>query len=578
MKRIAFFALALCLLVSCGTRRQFKDALLRAETVMDEHPDSALLILEQLKDAMQTAGKADRMYYELLLADTQNKAYVDIKSDSILKEVVRYYDRHGSSNERMRSHYLLGCAYRDMGEAPMALKCYQDAVEQADTTSKECNYSLMSKVYGQMGNLFYQQDLANHQIDMVHHAVKFSLLAGDTLTAMFHYEQLCGAYEDQGRNDSALFVADSLITWFYKHQMIRDAAITQGRAAVILVKEGQFEKARDYMTEYEQHSGLFDDDGNIAKGREVYYYFKGMLYLKENRHDSAEYYFRKELSEGKDYNNQNAGAKGLATLYEKYHNPDSVAKHYRYAYDMNDSLYTQMNTEQVEHTRSMYDYTRHQEIARKESEKARLEQTKFRALVIAIFLSTTLLFLLLYRLNRRVKKRLEQYEICLEELRQMRMEKEALGKHAAEYQHLIEKKEKEIKDLKARMGRYGKLACFNTAVAERSLKGSPTYQQIAAKATKGQLLTGEELQVIKAMMAEYLPGFDDFMESKSPWLSPHEYNICMLLRLHFKAVEVSGMLGLSKSMVSQVSSDVMYKVFNEHGSSKELSNRLKRIY
>lgn len=578
MKRTCLsFSLCLLILFSC-TQHRYPTSLAAADSLCAVRPDSALALLEQMDSAMQKAGKADRMYYQLLLADAMNKAYVDIKSDSILKEVVRYYDRHGSANERMRSHYLLGCAYRDMGEAPMALKCYQDAVEQADTTSKECNYSLMSKVYGQMGNLFYQQDLANHQIDMVHHAMKYSLLTGDTLTAMFHYEQLCGAYEDQGRNDSALFVADSLITWFYKHQMKRDAAITQGRAAVILVKEGQFEKARDYMTEYEQHSGLFDDDGNIAKGREVYYYFKGMLYLKENRHDSAEYYFRKELSEGKDYNNQNAGAKGLATLYEKYHNPDSVAKYYRYAYDMNDSLYTQMNTEQVEHTRSMYDYTRHQEIARKESEKARLEQTKFRALVIAIFLSTTLLFLLLYRLNRRVKKRLEQYEICLEELRQMRMEKEALGKHAAEYQHLIEKKEKEIKDLKARMGRYGKLACFNTAVAERSLKGSPTYQQIAAKATKGQLLTGEELQVIKAMMAEYLPGFDDFMESKSPWLSPHEYNICMLLRLHFKAVEVSGMLGLSKSMVSQVSSDVMYKVFNEHGSSKELSNRLKRIY
>ena len=48
MKRIAFFALALCLLVSCGTRREYKEALLRAETVMDEHPDSALMILDSL--------------------------------------------------------------------------------------------------------------------------------------------------------------------------------------------------------------------------------------------------------------------------------------------------------------------------------------------------------------------------------------------------------------------------------------------------------------------------------------------------------------------------------------------------
>ena len=53
-----------------------------------------------MDSTMQTARKADRMYYQLLLADAMNKAYVDIKSDSILKEVVRYYDRHGSANER----------------------------------------------------------------------------------------------------------------------------------------------------------------------------------------------------------------------------------------------------------------------------------------------------------------------------------------------------------------------------------------------------------------------------------------------------------------------------------------------
>lgn len=65
-------------------------------------------------------------------ADSLNRNYINIPSDSQLVEAVAYYDRHGTPNERMRAHYLLGCSYRDMGEAPKALACYHDAADCAD--------------------------------------------------------------------------------------------------------------------------------------------------------------------------------------------------------------------------------------------------------------------------------------------------------------------------------------------------------------------------------------------------------------------------------------------------------------
>ena len=91
-------------------------------------------------------------------------------------------------------------------------------------------------------------------------------------------------------------------------------------------------------------------------------------------------------------------------------------------------------------------------------------------------------------------------------------------------------------------------------------------------------MTGEDEQTINVLVKEYLPGFDDFMESNSVILNAHEHDVCLLLRLHFKPVEISGMLMLSKSMVSQVSREVMRKVFKEQGSSKELAMKLRKIY
>ena len=37
---------------------------------------------------------------------------------------VDFFDDHGTPNDRLLAHYLLGRAYHEHGEAPMALQCY----------------------------------------------------------------------------------------------------------------------------------------------------------------------------------------------------------------------------------------------------------------------------------------------------------------------------------------------------------------------------------------------------------------------------------------------------------------------
>ena len=70
-------------------------------------------------------SEADRERMRALLdrADSMNSAYIPLTDgmDSLLLDATRFYDRHGDADQQMRAHYLLGCAYRDMGEAPAAL-------------------------------------------------------------------------------------------------------------------------------------------------------------------------------------------------------------------------------------------------------------------------------------------------------------------------------------------------------------------------------------------------------------------------------------------------------------------------
>ena len=94
-------------------------------------------------------------------------------------------------------------------------------------------------------------------------------------------------------------------------------------------------------------------------------------------------------------------------------------------------------------------------------------------------------------------------------------------------------------------------------------------------AIKGQYLEEDDWTQLRILINEYLPGFDDFLATNMHLLKTNEL---MLLRLHFKAVDITGMMGLSKSQVSQHCTEIMRKIFNRKGSSKELTAKLNKLF
>ena len=61
-----------------------------------------------------------QMVFQLEELERQNRADSLMLNDSLALRLADYFDRHGSANERLRAHYILGCVYRDMGEAQVS--------------------------------------------------------------------------------------------------------------------------------------------------------------------------------------------------------------------------------------------------------------------------------------------------------------------------------------------------------------------------------------------------------------------------------------------------------------------------
>ena len=491
---------------------------------------------------------------------------------------VEFFDEHGTPNDRLLAHYLLGLAYYDHGEAPMALQCYQDAADCADTTAADCDYAQLARIYGQMAQVFYDQGLYRQQLDYDNLSVKFAWKGKDTLLAIRNNEQVIYAYRMLGIVDSVIYIFQHVSNLYRKYGYNDFAARTLVSGMRTLINNEEYATVKNYIDIYEKESDYFDFDGNIEHGREIYYNVKGLYYLGIGKLDSARYFFQKEINKGKDFNNQNAGAKGLALLYQKQHLPDSSAKYALYAYSMLDSLYAQRTTKEVERMQAMYDYTRHQKIAQQEKEKASDEKSKRQFIIALLVLIVIVASRIIYTMHEEKRKEQAQYLRNLEELEQTQTEVLQLRAHAEEYEELIAKKERLLEEQRLTLQEQQKKSLQDHAAKEKHIKESAIYQCLQKKQF-GQKLTVQELQDCRKLVLETLPEFNNLLISKQYKINMKDFDVCMLFRLGFKSKEVSNMVDITQGRVSQICSKLLHDVFKkDKGGVAELTEILYELY
>ena len=492
-----------------------------------------------------------------------------------VKPYVEFFDDHGTPNDRLLAHYLLGLAYYDHGEAPMALQCYQEALDCADTTATDCDYAQLSRVYAQMANVFYYQALYRKQLEYIDNSVKYAWRGKDTLAALMSYELKCHSYRMQKMPDSLIYICENSYKQYIQHGYSSNAAIVLSYAISTLIKNKEFQKAKQYMDIYELKSGFFDTLGNIEHGHEIYYNVKGCYYKDLGILDSANYYFRKELRDGKDFNNQHAAAKGLSVIYQRLNIPDSAAKYYQYAYAMNDSMYAHQTTETVERMQSMYDYSRHQKEAQQEKERSSREEAKkliaLGVLLLVVIIASAVIYLL-YR-DRKEKRR--QYLQNLEKLERTQFEVMQLREHASDFEGLIADKEKEIEALRSDIENRRQRNRQGHVATMEQIHDSDIYQELVERERKQKALTQEHIRRCRMLVIEKMPDFTGLLLEQQYKLKENDFNVCMLLRLGVKSKEISMLLKISQARVSQICTKVLGTVFGEsEGGAKELSERL----
>ena len=129
--RTAVTVLVLCVALSCSDDTAVMAELDRAEAVMEEYPDSALALLDSLDRSRLTTREA-KARHSLLYSQALDKNYIDLSTDSIINPAVKYYSRHGSPDDRLKTQYYLGCIFRNAGDRERAMEHFVEAERYVD--------------------------------------------------------------------------------------------------------------------------------------------------------------------------------------------------------------------------------------------------------------------------------------------------------------------------------------------------------------------------------------------------------------------------------------------------------------
>ena len=496
---------------------------------MMTHRFTALLLLPLLLLTACTDSREERQQLEEL--ERQNRADSVMQDLALAQSLADHFDRHGTRNEQLRAHYILGRTHADRNELPQAVAAYNDAADRADTTAADCDYRTLSRVHAQLAQLYYSQLLPDNMIREERRAMRYAKMANDTMAYITCYAMLAEGYNMKNMPDSALQIYKDVYRLDEKVGASQQASVLCCLMADIYRQQKKYSDAETNMRVFETLSGLFDNCGNIVPGKEMYYSCKGQLCLETSEKENAEQYFRKLLGVAYNYDLKIAAFDGLQKLYTKYFDKDSLVKYNHLRDSLCNIAHNEVEMQKTVQAQALYDYTHSERHAHQKEQEADQFKT---TLIVVCSLSAImiLLFVIAYIRYRDEKQRLRD-----------------------------------------------RIRLLSGYAVNKNLYDSPIAQHFRQllKANPYQIPSLSDWKELKTVISQELPDFHEKLQTDSYQLSDNEYDICMLIKIQTSCSDIARLLQCSRSNVTHIRERIFKQLFSKNGKADELDEYIMSL-
>ena len=574
MKHVVLFSSLLLVLLglcACG-HGSYPSVLLRADSLASVAPDSARTLLARWADSVAHAPERVRMYHRLLTIKAADKAYMRHTSDTLIRQVVAYYEDGADPWLLPEAYYYAGRVYSDLGDAPQALDYFERAAEALPPKGREM---LAGKIYSQMGTLFEHQQMYEEALEMFRRAYEYDVKAGDVRGQVFDLRDIGDAYQGLEETDSALVCIQKAYGLASAGGEAELVSLVQGQRLSLYLQLQEYDSAEVCLREAFKHVHKASRSGLYFKAAELYNY--------TGRLDSAIYYWKQLLGCGTIYAKEMAHF-ALAQVAMRKKNIDKALEHFVQYQWCNDSIRRLTNTETLRQMHSLYNY----KLREKESQKLKAEKQQ-RQFVFYAALGTCVLLLAVafgyvqyvHRKRVELQQRLEHANRVREEAEQRNGQfirkneqkiaaldqqlREADSAHREQLQRQKEMMEWENRQARAAME---KQRLLKETMVETDIR-KELVARLSTSHVGNKMLKERDWLRIEREIKACSSDFKEKLQTLYPDFSEFEYHLCLLIRLGMRPVNMAELTAHTKESVTAARRRMYEKVFRKKGSPSD---------
>ena len=359
----------------------------KVENLMPQHPDSALMLLEQIENK-ENLSRKDKAHYSLLLTEAEDKTYVTHTTDSLISIAADYYEKTDDLGRKAKAWYYKGRIH--------PLKAQEYYLKALRDEEKIEDHALLGRIHNHIGMLYAYQKVYEKALPFQKKAVENFHLINDSTGQVFALRDLGRTFLMLGLQDSSIICNQKAIALMRKR--IIPSVYTE--LAGLYIDRQRMEEA---------HGLLRTSLQNVAKPQAKYpvYLVLGELYKKSGQIDSARFYLQACINSAPLPETRAGGLfhlKEIALEKGQWEQAALLSKQYEL---LKDSIEQGKNAESIRNVQAFYSYNEIEQ----DLWEARLyasKQKSFYSLLITACLFLLTVALLRFIHYRRERKNLLQ--------------------------------------------------------------------------------------------------------------------------------------------------------------------------
>lgn len=564
-----------------GKEKTLLPELVHAESVMFDHPDSALHILEAMPMPSARSDKENHALWCLLVTQAQYKQVMKISSDSLVRIAYDYYKPTNNACRKAMSALYMGDINYELGNIEDAMQYYLDGKTEVEKTD---DYKTGYLIMFSLGKLYLFRNFADYALEACAAAYDYAVKDSNKRYQMTALRYLARSY----------CLTNDLTKAIDTYNQCASLALELGLGTDRYYYKVQTEIALVYS-----NSGNLEKSLILSKSLPVEYQSSlliGSNYLMLNQYDSAYLYLNKALNTDNVYTKKET--------YRNLYRLGDIPQYRKYLKSYCDSLlfYTDsvMSLDKGKEIIAYKEKYDHQKLITEQQrlklEKADAQRMMFIITICLIVVIAVVAYLYQKRLVRKettIRKQSEQlqdymlqlheYETQLmqnnrymEELKEQLSGQEMNSEELHEYREQIDSLQVEnsrlsekinslqlhINDYSSKLDKARREADKFRNLSEENLYLKQRERVLADYVVdndrlvkelreKCRVLEAGEWETLEQMCESTYSNFVSRLLGICPTLTKQELHLCMLIKLRFNNAQMSEIFGVNTTSVSQ---------------------------